>query len=318
MSVVEDFAWLFRGRIDAYGSWEGRCVREPLTPAIYEQHLTSTDPADWVGVYPLGKNMCTWGCIDIDGGDYPRGDARQHPDYNRKHPQWHDWDRMLELANDLVVVLNVKGVHGHVERTRNGYHVWVFPEDKLVTGRVMRRALMAACTAIGYKPNEVNPKQEALNAGEVGNYVRLPYHGALSGLDTVERRFVADDYTLGVEQFCDWATPTPTANLEACAELWRPPTKTWTVDVNAGMSAEPTVRKLNALGYVIWRDGPLPASDRSSTLAHLAHLCHECDLTADEAFVVVRSADERHGRKFTDREDGEQRIAEMIERAYAV
>lgn len=321
--LIDQFAKLFRGRIDCYGSWTGGCIKQPLTLEQYRWHLMSDDPADWIGVYPLGKNMCSWGCIDIDGADFPAFftvdgqpafDARDHPSYDRKDPQWHDWDRMLDLATDLTVVLEAKGIWGHIERTKNGYHVWVFPEDKLVEAKTMRRALMAACTVLDYKPNEVNPKQEHLDSGP-GNYVRLPYAGALAGHK--QRRFIYGGESIDLETFLDLADTTPTHALEACAALWSPPQRAWTVDVDAGLEAEPTVRKVNALGYTIWRDGPLPGSDRSSTLAHLAHLCRESNLTVDEAFTVVRSADERHGRKFADREDGDERIAEMIERAFA-
>lgn len=316
--LVDRFHTLFRGRIDCYGSWDGRCIKQPLTRELYERHLTSTSPEGFIGVYPLGKDMCSWGCVDIDGGDFALAETRDHPDYNRKDPQWHDWDQMLELATDLCTVLEAKQVWGHIEQTRNGFHVWVFPTEKLVAARTMRRALLAACTAIGYKPNEANPKQESLQGDQVGNYVRAPYPGALSSAPGTERRFVYGGETLKLADFLDVVETTELAPLEACAALWAPPRRSWTVDPHAGMAAEPTVRKLNALGYTIWRDGPLPGSDRSSTLAHLAHICNECGLSVDEAFVVVRSADERHGRKFADREDGDGRIAEMVEATYAV
>jgi hypothetical protein len=445
---VAAFARLFRGRIDCYGSWDGACVKEPLTLEKYHQHLTSADPADWIGVYPLGKDMCSWGCIDIDGGDFPATfpktidgqvvevSVTQHPDYDRKDPQWHDWDAMLDLATNLTVILEAKDIWGHIEQTRNGYHVWVFPEDKLVAAKTMRRALMAACTAIGYKPNEVNPKSESLGDGKVGNYVRTCYPGGLSEISlpaptasrprqeldarepgvarwvarggreflprnsegsAAEVSHLAADVRQGRRRpsegggWCGWCgymwgpfealprqeleghlalpsagaeggggagegpspldgfSPSPgdprrpsrvlidhisgtplcvkcalqsyeltsTEALEEVSRLWTPPTRAWEVDPTAGLEAEPIIRKLNALGYTIWRDGPLPGSDRSSTLAHLSHLCQESGLTVDEAFTVVRSADERHGRKFADREDGDERIAEMCERAYA-
>jgi hypothetical protein len=325
--LVDRFRWLFRGRVDVRGTWGGGAIREPLTREHYERHLTSTDPSDWIGVYPLGKEACTWGCIDIDGGDFPKRHALEDPGYDRKSPEFHDWDAMSTLAVNLTVVLEVKNVFAHIERTRNGYHVWVFPEAKLVPAKVMRRALMAACKAVDYRPNEVNPKSESLQDGKVGNYIRLPYYGALhpdrpDDYVGADRYFFQDNNPnhckVTLHEFLDSVKPTTTAALEAIAALWTPPQAQWSVDTGAGLDAEPLVRRVNALGYTIWRDGPLPGSDRSSTLAHLAHLCRESNLTVDEAFTVVRSADERHGRKFADREDGEQRIAEMIESAYAV
>lgn len=76
------------------------------------------------------------------------------------------------------------------------------------------------------------------------------------------------------------------------------------------------VRGLNGLGYTIWKDGPLPGNDRSSTLAHLAHLCAESALTAQQAYAVVASADLRWG-KFSGRADAVEQLTAIVERAYA-
>ena len=37
--LIKDFAQLFQGRTDAYGSWEGGCVKEPVTSSRYTKHL---------------------------------------------------------------------------------------------------------------------------------------------------------------------------------------------------------------------------------------------------------------------------------------
>ena len=180
---VDAFVKVFRGRGDVYGSAKGFCVKEPLTRTVFERHLESTDPADHIGVYCMVGTNCSWGCIDIDGKDFPivpiSGDTT-----------W-DWPTMLTLAKNLQTVLAVKNITAHIEKTKNGYHVWVFPEEPLVPARAMRRALMAACVAIGYDPKEVNPKAEGPRPGTkgYGNFVRLPY-GGINNAEPKARYFI--------------------------------------------------------------------------------------------------------------------------------
>ena len=322
MSVVQQYLELFRGRGDAYGSWEGRSIREPVTPHHFEKHLTSTSPKDWIGVYPnLGEHV-SWGCIDIDGADFPKTESVNNPNYDRKNPTWHNWSAMHDLATRLVDALAYKNVHGHIEKTRNGYHIWVFPDQPLIEASTMRRALMAACKVCNYNPKEVNPKSEIVKPGKLGNYVRLPYHGALSNQPPTpkERHFIThnnEQNIIHIEQFVQNVQRTPVNNLRTISKLWTPPTTSFETNFDAGLEAQPIVRHLPGLAYTIWRDGPLQGKDRSSTLTHLAHLCAEHNITPKEAFVVVKSADERHGRKFAERADGEEQIAKIVTHAYS-
>lgn len=314
---VAQFHALFRGRNDAYGAWNGMAVRQPLTAEVTERHLTSDNPQDWIGTYPLGHKKCMWGCIDIDGGDFPREGVVTRDGYDRKDPAFHDWQAMFDLGVLLVDALRVIDVHAYLERTRNGYHVWVFPEDPPIVARIMRRALMAACQVVGYDPKEVNPKQETLEGDKLGNYVRLPYYGALAEDEEgqPDRYFVTlTNQPLNLRQFLTVVERTPVDNLRYAAGLWKPPVVEHVIDTEAGLEAEPLLYLLDGLAYTIWKDGPLPGKDRSSTLVHLAHLCAERGLTAQQTFTVVRSADQRHGRKFADREDGDERIMELVER----
>lgn len=329
---IAAFTRLFRGRADAYGAWNGAAIREPLTTDHFRKHLTSNAADNWIGVYPhLGAssdNHVSWGCIDIDGADFPKHGARDNPDYNRKEPLWHDWPAMAELAYNLAASLKFKKVNAWTEATRNGIHVWVFPEDGLVPAATMRRALMAACQVCDYSPKEVNPKQETLPPGKLGNYVRLPYPAALIDPYEWEERyfFPWDDpdgchpHGLGrynLQTFLAHVTTTTTKALEDVARLWTPPTVEHIIDVNAGLEAEQYLPMLGGLAYTIWKDGPLPGKDRSSTLVQLAHIIHEEGLPEQVAFIIVKSADERHGRKFADREDGMEQIQNIIERVYA-
>jgi hypothetical protein len=51
VSVVCEFAELFAGRTDAWGSVEGACVRGTVGIGRYGQHLEA--PGRSLGVYPL-------------------------------------------------------------------------------------------------------------------------------------------------------------------------------------------------------------------------------------------------------------------------
>jgi hypothetical protein len=304
-----------------------------VTPDHFARHLTSTSEHDWIGVYPMGKEQCSWGCIDIDGKDFalPCECGNFHDPKPEKfdcvgNGGW-DWDRMLDLAHDLKTALAVKDVHAHIERTRNGYHLWVFPDARTVPARHMRRTLMAACQVCNYKPKEVNPKQETLESGKIGNYVRLPYPGALTddgwslekGEQAVARMFVDEyDNFLQLPEFLNSVQYTTPEALEACSRLWTPPKQTHYVNTSVGLDAESMVRGLNGLGYTIWKDGPLPGSDRSSTLAHLAHLCFESGLSIQQAYSIIASADLRWGKFQPEgRSDAEQQLTAIVERAYA-
>lgn len=289
VTTVERFIRRFRGRGDVKGHWDGRCVREPLTPDDFARHL---ERGPHIGVYPLMGSVCSWGCVDIDTDDYP-------------------------LAIRLQASLAYKMVPSHIERTRRGWHVWVFPEDDLVVAATMRRALMAACAAIGYDPKEVNPKQEQLSRGQVGNYVRLPYPGGLVG--TPEQRvFVVNGKPLTLHEALHQIDNglCPTSALTAISRLWQPPAPVNTViDVAADDDVKQILKRCDGLAFTVWRDGPLPGSDRSTTLFRLAAICKENDLNAQDAFMVVRSADARWG-KFSERKDRDARLSDIVERAF--
>lgn len=311
MKVVNRFIELFRGRGDAYGSWNGRAIREQLTPEHFKRHLTGTTDADWIGVYPHlgGVGKVTWGCIDIDGKDFD-----------------HDWDRMGDLAHDLATMLAVKDIKAYTERTRNGIHLWVFPETGMAPAADMRRALMAACKAIGYDPKEVNPKQEELAPGKLGNYVRLPYYGAIPRLASSEwdpdRYFYPWEtdgpnsvgrYDLG--GFLDVAERTSLAALAEVAALWTPPERQ-TFDGPPPEDVKAVLTGVGPLSYRIWKEGPLEGRDRSNTLAKLAYRLADDGVAMPAAFSVVKDADRRWG-KFFDRPDCDEQIMGIVERAYS-
>jgi len=291
---VDTFIRLFRGRADAYGSWEGGSIREPLTPHHFERHLTSADPADWIGVYNVIGDRCSWGCIDIDTDDYG-------------------------LARNLRASLHFKGVPAWIEQTTRGYHVWVFPAEFLVSARTMKKALTAACQAVGYAPKEVFPKQIRVRSPALGNYVRLPFNGycasspesrLFEGVDPSVplRGFLADMHRLRA----------PTPLLEGLAELLPDPQRVdISVDFEAGLQMEDAVANIGGLAYRIWRDGPLMGNDRSTTLVFLARCMADRDVPPDTAAAVLASADQRWGKQFLDRgESGTAIMQRIIDKAY--
>ena len=313
--IIDTFITYFRGRGDCYGSAKGFCVKQPLSRAVFERHLKSTNPDDHIGVYCMLGEMCSWGCIDIDGKDFPSTTI-----------DGHDWDKMRTLARNLQTVLRAKGIIAHRERSKNGFHLWVFPDTPLIAARTMRRALMAACKAVGYDPKEVNPKADGPRPGTqgLGNFVRLPCGGTLTEPRT-DRVFEMDDAVAEQDvTFETWHTlrgqheRTLLANLEAAAALWTPPPVAHNeVDYDAGLEAEPLLRNVDGKTFTVWKDGPLPGSDRSTTLARLAHLCYEQGLPATHTFAIVKSADVRWGGKFANRADGLDQMARIVENAYS-
>lgn len=312
---IDQYVKLFRGRGDALGTWHGGSRRCNVIREDFTNHLMSNNDAEWIGSYPhLGSRGVSWGCIDIDGKDFRLTDDSPQVDAD----VW-DWPQMLQLARNLQAVLNYKAVNAHIEQTRNGFHVWTFPEAGVVPAPTMRRALMAACKACKYDPKEVNPKSEELAPGKLGNYVRLPYYGALhSDSDGVgvDRFFLdADDQPTAISTFLATVTLTATDALEEVAKLWTPPAVV-KFDGPPPADVKPILAMLDGLTYTVWKDGPLEGRDRSSTLARLAHLLCAGGIAMPCAFSVVKDADSRWG-KFAGRADEDEQIMNIVERAYA-
>jgi hypothetical protein len=291
--LAKQFHNIFQGREDRYGAWWGEAIAQPVTIELISDHL---DGKTGVGIYPATANeTCFWGCVDIDVDD-------------------------IVTTVNLQTALASKGVKAFTERTRKGYHVWVFTENAVPLW-VMRRALQAACAAIGYSPKEVNPKQESLAETPIGNYVRLPYFG---GNDCFERYIFQYNISqrqatrLSVEQFVAEVETygfTPQATLIELAALYTPEPK---VAVTVDDTVDPIglsliLNRVDGLSHTIWRDGPLDGSDRSGTLAKLAYRLADQQFTPDEMFAVLKSADRRWG-KFYARADGDHQLLKLIER----
>jgi len=344
--IITRFAFLFGGRQDVYGGWDGYQKKEQVDFDTFARHLSSDGPH--IGIYPSVADTAFWGCIDIDGKDFDIGRMMEcdncgeveehtcHLDGEEYGPWWqelYDFDTMFVLARNLQTVLDVQSVSAHIERSRNGFHVWVFPEQRPILASTMRRALMAACAALDYNPNEVNPKQEIVGDDQrvkYGNYVRLPYPGAAIGPPGLPDNFVVPQYRymvdinqhpIDLESWLDEAEESlaRTEDLEYLASLWTPPAPSVRIDDTKGLHAPNLVDMLSGMAYTIWRDGPLPGGDRSKALAKLAHKCYDSKFTPEATLVVLRSANERWGKWMEDgvlTEHGEKQLRRMVENAY--
>ena len=295
--ISGDFMTLFRGRGDAHGSWTGGCIRKPLTKESFWRHLHGVE---LIGVYPVvpmpDGERCVWGCSDIDVDD-------------------------IEAALNLQLAFNMKQIPAWIEKTRKGYHIWVFT-TKTVSSVTMRRAFLAAHQVINYPPTEVNPKQESLRGG-YGNYVRLPYPSALNfDEERVETKFRymldAENKPLTLAQFVPLALEaraTP-EQLEAIAALYKPPVINHIVaDHTETADVQELVNRLGKLATVIWRDGPKQGGDRSLTLYRFTALVKDEGFTPEECYKLVKSADLRWG-KFYKRSDPDKDINKMINNLY--
>jgi hypothetical protein len=292
---------LFRGRGDAHGTWEGGCKREIVTIEKFRNHLAGHE---LIGIYPVvpmrGEPRCVWGCSDIDVDD-------------------------MDSAFNLATAFAVKGIKAWVEKTRKGYHVWVF-STRTVLAATMRRAFLAAHQAINYPAKEVNPKQEQIGNG-LGNYVRLPYPNAFGELtadhhyNDVHVRYMIDEegHKLSLGMFVSNAIQrrAEPEELEILASFYKPPAIS-TFEYQEQQVTDDImslVHRAGGMAYVIWRDGPKNGSDRSLSLWKIAMQCRDNDLTPSEAVEVVRSADLRWG-KYWMRKDPDMEIHRMIAKAY--
>jgi hypothetical protein len=215
------------------------------------------------------------------------------------------------------MAFTVKDIKSWVEKTRRGYHVWVFA-DSLVPAATMRRAFLAAHQAVNYPAKEVNPKQESAGTG-YGNYVRLPYPNAIEG--RYDERYILDDNDepLPLQRFLSEALQHRASfeQLDGIAGLWKEPKRTHVIHQETSADVKSILRKAGAIPYVIWRDGPLEGTDRSSTLFRLACKLRDAGCTAGESFAVLKSGDARWG-KFYLRPDGDQELIKIIERSYNI
>lgn len=291
---------LFRGRTDAYGGDDGRAIWKPVTVELVQGHLDGTEA---IGIYPIEQRandddrmLVRWGCCDIDTGE------------------WRE-------AYMLCVALQGMGATPYVERSRSkGWHVWVFAED-WVEAWEMRRMLKVAYKAIDLAAKEANPKSESLRASQLGNYVRLPYKGWTpdSTRQVMMKNWsvTSDGVPMEPREFFDTVVKTPTGTIRKWAAKWYEPprvtvvsTETLLEDADLKVLAD----RMDCHTYKLWAEGPKKA-DRSETLLALAFALRNKLFTPQECYQLVHAADRMWG-KYHLRPDGDNYIADIVERAY--
>jgi hypothetical protein len=166
-SDVERFATLFRGNERAHGThgvpekdpnglkWTikstARTVREPVTPALWRQHLEGARP---LGVIPIrDDSTCSWGSIDFD------------------------------LYDDdlLAIIARVEASKMPLVPCRsksNGLHLFLFLQEPEPAADV-QMALREAAAVLNMPSCEIFPKQTHLSAErhDLGNWIIVPYFG---------------------------------------------------------------------------------------------------------------------------------------------
>ena len=287
---VEVFMDLFGGRTDAYGTWEGGSVKADVAYSTFAKHLYGQE---LVGIYPLTDNSTVkWGCTDIDVDE-------------------------IDLALNLKTAFEIKGIQSFVEKTRRGYHVWVFADD-WIPAPIMRRAFLAAHEAVKVPAKEVNPKQE--EATGLGNYVRLPYPNGINEMP--ENRYVLSEATLepiSLKEFLTEAKQTRTSInlLRPLAELYKP-RKRASLDVTSiRLDVQEALDYVSPYVATVWRNGPVGNLDRSNILCLLVHKMREYGTPMNHAYTILVDADKRWG-KFHNRADGIEQLVKIVEDIYGI
>jgi hypothetical protein len=302
---------IFAGNTTSYGkdvpkdgdpAAGGMRVDEPLTVKLLEGHLRGEIG---VGVYPTwhdpdGVLRASWGCCDIDTGDWSE-------------------------AYMLSTALKAMGMVPHIERSRSkGWHIWVFP-DRDVTAKGMRRALKVAYAAIELPAKEANPKSEQLKPGQVGNYVRLPYKGAVgkfNGEFTRQTFMVGWDarsegFPIGCSDWLyefDTSCYTPHETIYQWAARYHEPERKVIVNLDR-LEDEHISRMINSLPgdlKLFVKNGPV--NDRSAGLVALGHKLRQQKYTAQEIYSLLGVADQIWGNKYADRPDGDKWLVDIVER----
>lgn len=272
LRTVERFADLFAGRPEAFGHEAGRCVHRAASLAAWVGHLYGKHP---IGTYPvLANNTCWWSCVDIDQ-DLP------------------------QAAREVAEVYAHFGIKAWTERSRSkGWHVWVLHREP-VDCSLARAAGRAAVHLVDLPPStEVNPKQDQLPPGKLGNYVRLPY--AWVDRDRGAHRKVIDEgEVLSLDDFLREASARRTcaASFEPLAALApRTPQRSSgsftaaAAGVLASMGegdGHSRVFDIQAVGAVADGRARVPMGQRDSTFYTLANFLHGIGMEYPDAERIV-------------------------------
>lgn len=298
---------IFGGNMGAYGQDTGdgsggMRVDKPLTAGAVRSHLQGHIG---IGCYPSwhqdGELWTKWGCCDIDTGDWSE-------------------------AYSLAVALRSMGFVPHVERSRSkGWHIWIFATKK-VPARAMRRALKVAYAAIELPAREANPKSEHLRAGQVGNYVRLPYKGALGeGGNPFRQTFLkewdanGDGRPVGCTDWMfefDTGSTTNHDLIEYWADKYVEPKRVHLSSVPVYDDGELEKLLTGLRGELLLAVKARPVEDRSRAMVSLAYRLRAAGYTSTEVFNILKVTDEHWGGKYASRENRDDYLLDIVERVW--
>lgn len=261
------FANLFVGRTDAYGLGRGEVVKRPLTLHHYDEHLRGLDSG--IGIFPLRDDGTVSFCaIDLDEPDFESAAL------------------MAELLPGTQ----------WIERSRSGNaHVWSFFTEPC-PGWVARGICKRALEALGRPDVEVFPKQDALRAGMVGNYINLPFHGNDRPIIHLPEHDGATGFNYDPEQFCmaawesrndpdDWQRRAETQGIKA-PEL-RTTSADWGEQPVLHVCAEYIIEGAKS------GERPIKPGHRHQVLFHLAcQLLNYAAFDQEEATELVREVND--------------------------
>jgi hypothetical protein len=313
VNIVSDLLYLFRGNPTVVGldcayldddEVPGPLRMEPdqaeqQWQVLMEGHLLGRSG---IGVYPYNPRTegVAWGCVDFDDGELP------------------SWGHAIDLRLGLMEL----GITGFIERSKSkGYHVWVF-FGGWVPAPLVRRLLVGTCQAVDVPSKEVNPKSATLRPDQLGNFVRLPFKGAVHPM----RPPPADARQVVVDDLGKPISPGLFAALAAEAavsvhELARAARRVHVVPEPLqaplrGTYDGPWKDQLNALAKIELARGPQLGQDRSDYLFGFANACQESGLRPEDADKAIRLADYLHGQKYTNRKDADARYGELVRKSY--
>jgi len=189
ISIESKFINLFDGRKDVRGTIDGKSIKEPLGHIHITNHLFGDES---LGVYPLLDNgTCKWAVVDFDFKTDP--------------------DRCINAeieASKFTQKLFGLGISGTwFERSKSGMiHLWIFFSDFIDVYKI-RKILFHVAHELDLEVKngvvEIFPKQDNLVNGGVGNYIHLPYFGALNGQDIQNRTMIntLNQKPISIEKF---------------------------------------------------------------------------------------------------------------------
>lgn len=190
------FLSIFKGLPYAWGNIKNLCIKEPVTEETVMKHLEGTQS---LGIYPIfDKEFLLWASADFDFKKEADREALS-----------------LEKAREFGEVLFELGIkHYWLERSKSGLiHLWILFKEPVLAMKI-RYIFKKVAAQLGLKivngVFEIFPKQDQLEDGQYGNFMHLPYHGALNGGSHDRRTMINPDTGLPISlnEFLAWVDQT--------------------------------------------------------------------------------------------------------------